>query len=91
MQGGAEGLAFALALQGAHLRIANFVVHEVQSDFFIVALNGKDFAEDRLKSNVLAFARCKVSLKKLDVRIDLNLNEVGRFTDFLEFTEIDSL
>ena len=91
MQRGAEGLAFALAFQGAHFRIAYFVAYEIERDFFVVALDGEDLAENRLETDVPAFARWKVSLQKLDVGIDLNLNEVRRFTDFLEFTEVDSL
>ena len=53
----AEGLAFALRLEGAQFRLANFVAGEIERRLFVVAFDRKDLLEDGLQAGVLALAR----------------------------------
>ncbi len=48
----AKGLAFALRLEGAQFRFANFVVAEIERRLFVVALDRENFLEDGLQTGV---------------------------------------
>ena len=91
MERGAEGLAFALGLERAQLWFADFVADEVEGDFFVVARDRENLLENRLQTGFLALGQRDILLQKLDVGIELHLDEIGRFRSFLQFTEIDSL
>ena len=54
---GGKGLALALALEGAHLGIADVVGDEIEDDLLVVALDGEDLAEYGLEADVLALGR----------------------------------
>ncbi len=84
----AEGLPFAHRLADAQLRLADLVAGEIQRDFFVVAGDGENFLEDRLEAGVLALGQRHIRLEELDVRIELDFNEVGRLGAFPEFTEV---
>src|SRR6202030_3157742 len=51
---GGEGLALALAFEGAELGLTDLVVAELELDLFIVAFDGENFGEDGLEAFVLA-------------------------------------
>ena len=72
----AEGLAFALRLERAQLRFADFVVAEIERRLFVVALDRENFLEDGLQAGVLPLGRRNVLLQEIDVGIELNLDQV---------------
>ena len=63
---------------------------EIENGFFVIALDRKNFFEDGLESVVLALGKGHVFLKKIDVGVELNLNEVWRLDGFLDCSEVDA-
>ena len=55
VQRGAVGLALALRLQRGQFRFSNFVMAKIEHRLFVVALDGKNFLENRLQPLVLPF------------------------------------
>ena len=87
----AKGLAFALRLERAQLRLADFVMAEIERRLFVVALDRENFLEDRLQAGVFPLARRDVLLQKIDVGIELNLDQVGRLDRLFNGPEVDTL
>ena len=79
-----EGLALALAFQRAELRLADFVVAELELDLLVVALDRENFGEHGLQALVLALVGGDFLLEKILVGIELDLDQVGRLDGFLE-------
>src|SRR5262249_46424581 len=86
----AISLAFALRFEGGQLRFANLVVAKIQNRFLVVALDWKNFFENRLKAMILAFGKRDVFLEEIDVRVELDFNEVWKLDSFLDCSEVDA-
>ncbi len=86
-----KGLALPLALEGAHLRVADVVGDEIEDDFLVVAFDREDLLEYGLEADFLALRGQHILLEELDVGVELDLDQVGGLGRFFEFTEIDSL
>jgi hypothetical protein len=91
MQRGAEGLAFALGLEGAQLRLADFVVAEIENRFFVIALDRENFLEDGLEPIGLALGEWDILLQKIDIRIELDLNQVWGLDPLFDAAEVNTL
>jgi hypothetical protein len=63
---------------------------EIKDRFLIVAFDGKNFLENGLQTDVLALARRDVFLQKIDVGIELNLDQVWRLDGFFDCAEMDT-
>ena len=63
---------------------------EIEDCFLVIALDWENFFEDGLKAVVLAFGKLDVFLEEIDVRVELNLNEVWRLDGFLDCSEVDT-
>ncbi len=88
---GAEGLAFTLRFERAQFRLADFVLAEIESRLFVVALDRENFLEHGLETGVLPLARRDVFLQKIDVGIELNLDQVRWLNRLFDFAEVDTL
>ena len=86
MERRAEGLAFALRFEGAQLRLADFVMAEIERRLFVVALDRENFLEDGLQAGILPLGERNVFLEKVDVGIELNLDQVWRLDRLLEWS-----
>ena len=87
----AVGQTFAQTFKPIHLGLADLVGFVVQLALFIVALDGKNLAEDRFQAGVfLASIRRRGGLQKFRVRIGLQFNHVRRHNDFFDLAEVDS-
>ena len=86
----AVGDAFTQALQPVLLWFPDLVAVVVEHDFSIVAFDGKDFGEDRLQAEILAFGSGDLGLEKLAVGIDLDFDQVRRRDDFFDFTKVNT-
>ena len=63
---------------------------EIEHRFLVIALDWENFFEDGLKAVVLPFGKLDVFLEEIDVRVELNLNEVWRLDGFLDCSEVDA-
>ena len=63
---------------------------EIEDGLFVVALDRKNFFKNGLETVVLALGKRNVFLEKIDVRVELNLNEVWRLDGFLNCSEVDA-
>ena len=86
MERRAESLAFALRFQRAQFRLADFVMAEIEGRFLVVALDRENFLEDSLQAGVFPLARRDVFLQKIDVGIELNLDQVRRLDRLFEWS-----
>ena len=68
----------------------DIVVAEIKDRLLIVAFDRENFLENSLKPLIFALRILDVFLKKIDVRICLNLNEVGWFDGFLDTSEVNT-
>ena len=84
----AEGLAFALRFERGQLRLADFVMAEIEGRLLVVALDREDFLEHGLEAGVLPLRRGHVLLQELHVGIELDLDQVWRLDDFLEVPKL---
>jgi hypothetical protein len=91
MQRRAEGLAFALRFQRRQFWLADFVMTEIESSLFVITLDRENFLEDRLQAIVLAFGQWHVLLQKVEVRIQLNFDEIWRFNALFDTSEMNAL
>src|SRR4029434_5681873 len=87
----AVGLAFALRLKRGQLWLADFVMTEIERSFLIIALDRENFLEHGLQAVVFAFVKRHVFLQEIDVRIELNFNEIWRLNAFLNTAEMNTL
>ena len=90
MQRRAVGLAFALRLERAQFRFADFVMAEIERRLFVVALDRKNFLENGLEAGNFPFRKRHVLLQEIDVGIELNLDQVWRLDAFLNGSEVDT-
>ena len=74
MQRRAVGLSFALRLQRGQFRLADFIVTEIEHRLFVIALDWEDFFKNSLESLIFPLGKRDIFLKKINVRIGLNLN-----------------
>ena len=86
----AVGLAFALRLERRQLRFADFVMAEIESRLFIVALDREHLLENGLQPRHFPLRKRHVLLEEIDVGIELNLDEVWRLDAFLDGSEVDT-
>ena len=86
----AVGLAFTLGIEGGELRVAQLVTYKIERGFVLKSKNRKEFPENRLKPDISAFGHLSVLLKKLIVRVDLELDEIWRLDGLLQFAEMDT-
>ena len=86
----AVSLTLALRFERGQLRLADFVMAEIEDGFFVVALNRENFPENGLEPVVLALGKWNVFLEKIDVGVELNLNQVWRLDGFLDCSEVDA-
>ena len=87
----AVGAAILERLKPALLGRVDLVTMEIEHDISIVAFDGKHLLEHSLKAFVLALIGRGVDLQKIDVRVALDFNEVGRFNDLFNFAVVDPL
>ena len=59
-------------------------------DFFVVALDRENFLENGLQTGVLALGRRNVLLQKIDVGIELDLDQVWRLDRLFDGSEVDT-
>src|SRR4029077_412505 len=86
----AVGLPFALRFKRRQFWFTDIVMAEIKDRLLIVAFDRENFLENSLKPLIFALRIRDVFLKKIDVRICLNLNEVGRFDGFLNTSEVNA-
>ena len=91
VEGRGESLALALALERAELGLTDFVVAELELDLFVVAFDGENFREYGLESLVLALGDRNLLLEKIEVGIELDLDEVRRLDRLVQAAKIDPL
>ena len=91
VEGRAVGDAFAQTFQPVLLRLADLITVIIQFGFAVVARDREDLFEDRLQAEQVPFGGGRAGLQKLDVRIDLDFDQVRRRDDFFDFTEVDAL
>jgi len=90
MQRGTESLAFPLRLERAQFRLADFVMAEIERCLLVVAFDRENFLEDRLQAGHFPLGSGHVFLQKVDVGIELNLNEVRGLNAFFDCSEVDT-
>ena len=91
MERRAEGLAFALRFERAQFRLANFIMAEIERRLLVVALDRENFLENGLQAGVFPLAGRDVFLQKIDVGVELNLDQVGRLDRLFNGPEVDTL
>ena len=91
MERRAEGFAFALRFERAELGRTNVIADILEHHFFVITRNGEHFAKNGFEAGVLALGRRGALLQEFLVGIDLQLDEVGRFRGFLEFSEVETI
>ena len=91
MQRRTESLPFALRFQRSQFWLADLVMTEIQRRLFVVALDRENFLEHGLQAVVLAFGKRHVFLEKIDVRVQLNFDEIWRLNSLLDTSEMNAL
>ena len=86
----AESLAFALRLERAQFRLADFVMAEIERRLFVVALDRENFLENRLQAGHFPLRSGHVFLQKIHVGIELNLDQVRWLNAFFDGSEVDT-
>ena len=84
-------LAIIDALQPIQLGRTNLVVVILEHDLFVVTLDRENFIKDGLQADVLPFLRADFRLKKLMVRIHLNLDQIRWGNDLFDLAEVNAL
>ena len=84
-------LAFTLRLEGAQFRLANFILAEIKRRLFVVAFDRKNLLENGLQTGVFPLVRRDVFLQKIDVGVELNLDQVRRLDRLFNGPEVDTL
>ena len=86
-----EGLTRPKSLQSSDLGFLDIVGDKIQLDGLIVTGNGENLLENSLQSSLHALRRSNVLLQKVLVGFALNLNEVGRFNNFFDVSEVTTI
>jgi hypothetical protein len=63
---------------------------EIENSFLVVALNRKNLFENSLEPVVFALGKRDVLLEEIDVRVELDLNEIWRLDRFIDGSEVDA-
>jgi hypothetical protein len=63
---------------------------KIENRFFVVALDGENLFEDSLQSVVFSLCERNVLLQKINIGIELDLDEVRRLDSFLNGSEVDA-
>ena len=63
---------------------------KIENGLLVVAFDRKNFFENCLETVVFPFREWNVFLEKIDVGVELNLNEVWRLNGFLDGSEVDA-
>ncbi len=87
---GAEGLPVAKRFEGGLLGLADFVLHEVERELLVVALDRKDLAEDRLQAGRDATLRRDLLLEELPIGVQLDLDQVRGLDGLLDLAKIQT-
>ena len=87
----AESLPFALRFQRSQFWLADLVMAEIQGGLFVVTLDRENFLEHSLQAIVLAFGQRHVFLQKIDVRVQLNFDEIWRLNALFDTSEMNAL
>ena len=87
----AERLTFALRFERTQFRLADFVMTEIENGFFVVTLDWENFLENCLQSVGLPFRERDILLQEVDIRIELNLNQVWGLDRLLDASEVNPL
>jgi hypothetical protein len=64
---------------------------EIQRRFLVVALDRENFPEHSLQAGVLPFIERHVLLQEIDVRVQLNFDEIWRLNAFFDTAEMNTL
>src|SRR5437899_3930951 len=91
MQRRAESLPFTLRFQGAQFWLADLVMTEIEGGLFVIALDRENLLEDSLQAIILAFGQRHVFLQKVDVRVQLNFDEIWRLNALFDSSEMNAL
>ena len=81
------GMAIAERLCKGVLLRTEFITHKIEHIASVKARHGEDFAENCLKTLVLALRGRNISLQKIIIALRLDLNEIRRIVGILEFPE----
>ena len=80
----------AQALDLGALGLADRVGDVFERQALVVGIDREDLLEHGLEAVGLALLLGDVLLEELEIRADLELDEVGRLDDFAEFAEVDA-
>ncbi len=86
-----ESLPFALRFQRGQFWLADLIMTEIQGGLFVIALDRENFLEHSLQAIVLAFGQRHVFLQKIDVRVQLNFDEIWRLNALFDTSEMNAL
>src|SRR5947208_6978953 len=90
VEGRAVSDAFAQAFQPILFRLADFITVVIQFGFVVVTRDRKNLFEHRLEAEELSPGGRDFGLQKLDIRIDLDFDQVRRRDDFFDLSEVNS-
>src|SRR5438874_1468555 len=82
---------FRRRFQCSQFWLADLVMTKIQRRLFVVTLDRENFLEDSLQAIVLAFGQRHVFLQKIDVRVQLNLDEIWRLNALFDGSEMNAL
>lgn len=88
MERGAKGQAFTHRLADIQFGFTDVVAGKVEGDGFVVTLDGEDLFKHGLEARHFPLSGADILLKKIDIAIELDFDEVGRFSAFPEFAKI---
>src|SRR5690348_20405 len=91
MERRAVSLSLALRLQRRQFWFTDLEMAEIQRGFLIVALDRKNFLKYGLQAVVLPLAKGHVLLQEIDVRVQLNFDEIWRLNAFFDTAEMNAL
>ena len=90
VEGRAVSDAFAQAFQPILFRLADFITVVIQFGLVVVTRDRKNLFEHCLEAEELSPGGRDFGLQKLDIRIDLDFDQVRRRDDFFDFSEVNS-
>ena len=63
---------------------------EIEDSLLVVALDRKNLFEDGLQSVIPPLGKRHILLEKIDIRIELDLDQVRRLYTFFDGSEVDA-
>jgi len=91
IKGDGVGDAIAEALELRVFRVTNRVGNVLEDETLVVALDRENFTEDGLEALILALFLRRTFLQEVEIRVDLQLNKIGRRDNFFKLTEVDAI